>query len=175
MPRQARLEIPRIPLRIIGRVAVIYVVSDGASRLLSDELGNFAGLLAAAVVVLFLVPLQHFAERVAGTAMPHTHDTAAYIAAYTAFRKLQVYEATVADALPGGISDKEHALLRRLQDSLGISAVDAAAVERDLDVRELRFETQPGARRSAHDGPTAKGAAARRSAIDLGIGFLELW
>jgi hypothetical protein len=112
-------------------VALVYVLSEGASRLLSNELGNVAGLLAAAAVVFFLAPLQRFAERVATVAMPNTHDTPEY----TAFRKLQVYEAAVADALPGGVSEKEHALLRRLRDSLGISASDAAAIERDLGAR----------------------------------------
>jgi hypothetical protein len=112
-------------------VALVYVLSEGASRLLSNELGNVAGLLAAAAVVFFLAPLQRFAERVATVAMPNTHDTPEY----AAFRKLQVYEAAVTDALPGGIGEKERALLRRLQDSLGISAGDAAAIERDLDAR----------------------------------------
>jgi len=69
--------------------------------------------------------------------MPNTHDTPEY----AAFRKLQVYEAAVADALPGGISEKERALLRRLQDSLGISGGDAAAIERDLDARTAQGRT----------------------------------
>ena len=112
-------------------VALVYALSEGASRLLSNELGNFAGLLAAALVVFFLAPLQRFAERVANAAMPNTRDTPEY----AAFRKLQVYEAAVADALPGGISDKERALLRRLQESLGVSAHDAEAIERDLQAK----------------------------------------
>jgi len=106
-------------------VAIVYAVSEGASRLLSSELGNVAGLFAAAAVVFFLAPLQRFAERVASAAMPNTHNTAEY----AAFRKLQVYEAAVAEALPGGMSDKERAILRRLQQSLGISAGDATAIE----------------------------------------------
>jgi hypothetical protein len=109
-------------------VAIVYVASEGASRYLSSELGNVAGLLAAAVVVFFLAPLQRFADRVASVAMPNTHNTPAY----AAFRKLQVYEAAVAEALPGGLSEKERALLRRLQDSLGISPDDAAAIEDGL-------------------------------------------
>jgi hypothetical protein len=116
-------------------VALVYVLSEGASRLLSNELGNAAGLLAAAAVVFFLAPLQRFAERVATVAMPNTRDTPEY----AAFRKLQVYEAAVADALPGGVSDKERALLRRLQESLGICAADAAAIERDLQARTGRW------------------------------------
>jgi len=115
-------------------IAIVYVLSEGASQLLSNELGNVAGLFAAAVVVFFLAPLQRFAERVAKAAMPNTHDTPEY----ATFRKLQVYEAAVVDALPGGVSEKERALLRRLQDSLGISATDAAAIERDLQAQEGR-------------------------------------
>src|SRR5436190_10891947 len=72
-------------------VALVYALSEGASRVLSNELGNVAGLLAAAVVVFFLAPLQRFADRVATAAMPNTRDTPEY----AAFRKLQVYESAV--------------------------------------------------------------------------------
>jgi tellurite resistance protein len=51
----------------------------------------------------------------------------------TAFRKLQVYEAAVAEARQeGGISQKERALLHRFRDSLGVSAADAEAIEAEL-------------------------------------------
>jgi len=110
-------------------VALLYLITEGAERILSSELGAWAGLLAAAVLVFFLAPLQRLAERVAGAAMPRTQDTPAY----AAFRKLQVYEAALQDAnRDGGISDKERRLLDRLRDSLGIEATDAAALERDL-------------------------------------------
>lgn len=66
---------------------------------------------------------------VASAAMPNTVNTPEY----TAFRKLKVYEATVAEALQGGgISQKERVLLTRLRDSLGISPADAIAVEQEL-------------------------------------------
>jgi hypothetical protein len=110
-------------------VAVIFVLTEAADRFLSAELGSFAGLLAAAIVVFFLVPLQRFAERVAAVAMPNTKNTPEYVA----FRKMQVYEAAVMEArLEEGISQKERALLARLRDSLGISEEDAFAIERDL-------------------------------------------
>ena len=113
-------------------VAIVYALSEGASRLLSSELGNVAGLLAAALVVFFLAPLQRFAERVASVAMPNTRNTPEY----AAFRKLQVYEAAVAEALQGGdISAKERALLHRLRDTLGIAPADAATLEHDLQAR----------------------------------------
>ena len=110
-------------------VAFIYLVSEGADRFLSSELGGVFGLLAAAVVVFLLAPLQRFAEKIASAAMPNTHNTPEY----AAHRKMQVYEAAFAEAQQsGGISDKERSLLIRLRDSLGISPNDAEALEREL-------------------------------------------
>lgn len=110
-------------------VAVFYLVSEGADRFLSSELGNIAGLLASALVVFFLAPLQRFAERVANVAMPSTEDTPEYVV----FRKLQVYESALIEANQyDGITDRERALLNRLRDSLGIAPGDAEAMERDL-------------------------------------------
>ena len=48
------------------------------------------------------------------------------------FRKLQVYESSLSDALLGGISDKERVLLDTLRDTLGISPADSAMLEKDL-------------------------------------------
>jgi hypothetical protein len=110
-------------------VAVFYLVSEGADRLLASEFGNIIGLIASALVVFFLVPVQRFAERVANTAMPNTENTPEY----KMFRKLQVYEAALTEALPDGdISERERDLLERLRDSLGISPADADAIEREL-------------------------------------------
>lgn len=108
-------------------VALIFLISEGASTFLSAELGNVAGLIAAAVVMFFLAPLQRFAERVANAAMPNTQNTPEY----ARYRKMQVYESAVAEArAEGGISAKERILLNHLRDSLGISPVDAEALER---------------------------------------------
>jgi hypothetical protein len=110
-------------------VTLIFLLSEGADRFLSAELGNVAGLLAAAIVVFFLAPLQRFAERVASVAMPNTRNTPEY----AAHRKMQVYEAALAEAQQeGGISDKERSLLNRLRDSLEISSSDAEMLEREL-------------------------------------------
>ena len=110
-------------------VAIFYLVSEGADRMLSSELGNVLGLLATALIVFFLVPLQQFAERVASVAMPNTKNTPEY----AAFKKLQVYEAALIEAQQyGGISDKERSLLNRLRDSLEITPADATTMEQDL-------------------------------------------
>jgi len=113
-------------------LAVMFVISEGASQFLSDELGKVTGLLAAGALMFFLAPLQRFAERVASAAMPNTQNTPEY----AAFRKMQVYEAAVTEAQQeGGISQKERSLLVRLRDSLEISASDAEAIELELQTR----------------------------------------
>ena len=117
-------------------IAVIFLISEGASQFLSAELGNVAGLLAAAVLMFFLAPLQRFADRVAGAAMPNTENTPEYLA----FRKLRVYESALTDALPDGkISERERDLLNRLRDSLEISVSDAEAIENDLRIVQPRL------------------------------------
>jgi hypothetical protein len=61
--------------------------------------------------------------------MPNTENTPTY----AAFRKMQVYEAALAEAQhEDGISDRERALLNSLRDSLDISASDARAIEAEL-------------------------------------------
>ena len=109
-------------------VAVFYVVTESADRFFEIQFGNWIGVLASAMLIFFLAPLQRIAERVAGAIMPNTTDTPEY----AAYKKMQVYEAALLDAFPGGISEKERTLLDHLRDSLGISAADAAALERDL-------------------------------------------
>lgn len=113
-------------------ITAIFIASEGADRLLSEELGSWAGLIAAAIVVFFLTPLQQFAEHVASAAMPNTKNTPEY----AIFRKMQMYEEAVAEAhYEGGISDKERALLVRLRESLGITESDADAIESDIKER----------------------------------------
>ena len=113
-------------------VAIMFLLSEGAERLLSADLGNVGSLLVAALVVFALTPLQRFAERVATAAMPNTKNTPEY----TSFRKMQVYEEALTEAqFDGGISEKERALLVRLRDTLGISESDAEGIENDLHSR----------------------------------------
>jgi hypothetical protein len=112
-------------------VSIMFILSEGADRLLSAELGDGVGLFAAAAVLFFLAPLQRFAERVAKAAMPNTQNTPEY----AAFRKMQVYEAAFTEAQQeSGISHKERALLTRLRDSLDISETDAKAIESELEM-----------------------------------------
>lgn len=110
-------------------VVITFVISEGVEMLVAAELGDKWGLVAAGVAVLFLKPLQAFAERVVSLLMPNTRNTPEYKAS----RKAQVYEEAVAEAhAEGGISDKERSLLVRLRDTLGITEIDADAIERTI-------------------------------------------
>jgi hypothetical protein len=113
-------------------VSVFFLISEGANRFLEAEIGGWAGLVAAAALMFVLNPLQQFAERIASSAMPKTENTPEYIA----FRKMQVYENALAEALEeGGISGKERTLLNHLRESLGISNADGEAIEAELKGR----------------------------------------
>ncbi len=108
-------------------VVITFVVSEGVEMLVAAELGDFWGLVAAAVALLFLKPLQAFAEKVVSLLMPNTTNTPQYRRS----RKLQMYEEAVAEAhAEGGISDKERSLLVRLRDLLGIAESEAESIER---------------------------------------------
>jgi hypothetical protein len=110
-------------------VGIVFALSEGVEWLVSSEMGDTWGLVAAAAVVFFLKPLQGFAERVVSLLMPKTQNTPEYKVS----RKKQVYESALSEAqLEGGISHKERALLVRLRDSLGITETDAKSIEREL-------------------------------------------
>lgn len=115
-------------------VVITFIVSEGVEQLVSAELGNMWGLVAAAVAVLFVKPLQKFAERVVSVVMPNTQDTPEY----RTTRKMLVYEAAFAEAShEDDISPKERALLNRLRDSLGLSESQAQAIEADVLMRNV--------------------------------------
>jgi hypothetical protein len=117
-------------------ITVFYLVSEGADRMLASEFGNMLGLMASGLVVFFLVPVQKFAERIASAAMPNSENTPEY----AMFRKMQVYEAALTEALPdGNISERERGLLNSLRDSLGLSVSDAEAIEGELKMGQSNF------------------------------------
>lgn len=113
-------------------VGLMFVLSETAEALLSEEFGTAGGITGAVLGLLLLPPIKRFAERVAGKAMPNTHNTPAYVSG----RKKHVYEEAIAEAkLEDGISDRERSLLNRLRDSLGISEADALAIESGVAAR----------------------------------------
>lgn len=110
-------------------VAVFFVVSEGAQALLSERFGPVVGLVAAGLLVFLLTPLQRVGERVADAAMPRVAPTPEYLA----YRKLQVYRATLEGAYADGeVTARERVMLERLRTELRIAEEDAAAIERDV-------------------------------------------
>jgi hypothetical protein len=128
---------------LAAMIAIVYFTTEAADRLLSQELGAWPGLAAAALIVYLLAPLQRLSERVANHVMPRTVSTPEYLA----YRKMQIYEAALTEALGGeGISQKERAILSRLRESLEVSADDARAMEDQLLARSAarpRWTSQP--------------------------------
>ena len=112
-------------------VTITFVVSEGVEMVVAAELGDKWGLVAAGVALLFLKPLQAFAERMVSLLMPNTQNTPGY----ENFRKAEVYGAAFAEAAEeGGVSDKERALLNRLRDSLELTPDEASAIELKVTV-----------------------------------------
>lgn len=107
-------------------VIITFVVSEGIEMLVAAELGDAWGLVAAAVAVVLLKPLQAIAERVVTLLMPHTRNTDEYKDS----RKLEVYEAAFSDAqVDGRVSDRERALFNHLRDSVGLSEDHTSIIE----------------------------------------------
>jgi hypothetical protein len=113
-------------------VGLMFVLSETAEALLSEEFGTAGGITGAVLGLLLLPPIKRFAERVASKAMPNTHNTPEY----ESERKKHVYEEAIIEAMAvDGISDKERSLLARLRDSLGISEADALTIESGVVTR----------------------------------------
>jgi len=113
-----------LKLRLALRQGTVGAIIGGAffvgSELLESIIpvrGTILGLIAAGVIVLLLRPVQRFAERVAGRAMPRVEDTPEYLDR----QKRQVYLAALEGALEDGdVSDRERAILGRLAEQLGL-------------------------------------------------------
>jgi hypothetical protein len=102
------------------------IVSQLVQNVTTQFLGYLGGAVAAGLLLFVLHPLQRAADRMANAAMPRVHDSPDYIQA----RKEAVFCAALEGGLQDGIiTDKERAMLVRLQLELGIANVDARALE----------------------------------------------
>jgi hypothetical protein len=110
-------------------IAVFFVVSEGASAFLSEQLGSLVGIIATGGLVFALAPLQRAAEKLANQAMPSVQDTPEY----RSYRKLQVYGEAVAEAMSKGpISPVARVVLNRLRVQLELDGAEADALEREF-------------------------------------------
>ena len=107
-------------------VGSFLIVSQLVQNVTSQFLGYIGGAIAAGLLLLVLHPLQRAADRMANAAMPRVQDSPDYIQA----RKEDVFCAALEGGLQDGvITDKERAMLVRLQLELGIANIEARALE----------------------------------------------
>lgn len=116
-------------------VAVYFFVSEAVQTFLSDQLGSFLGVAAAALLVFFIAPLRRVADRIADFAVPGARSASDY----EAFRKLQVYHAALESIYSDSrISDKERLILQNLKGAMGIADADARRLEEDVLASKAR-------------------------------------
>lgn len=107
-------------------VGSFLIVSQLVQNVTTQFLGYLGGAVAAGLLLLVLHPLQRAADRMANAAMPRVKDSPEYIHA----RKEDVFCAALEGGLQDGtITDKERAMLVRLQLELGIANAEARTLE----------------------------------------------
>lgn len=110
-------------------VAAFFVATQIAQAFLSEAYGVLVGGAAAGLLLFALRPIQRVADGLARVTMPRVEDTAEYLA----FRKCEVYrEAFLEMASNGGISQKERAVLGRIQRTMALGPETVASIERDV-------------------------------------------
>lgn len=120
-------------------IAVFFVASEAAETFFSETIGPYLGLLAAGLLVLALVPLERFGQRLASQVVPEPPDADSY----RSFRRMEVYRATYEEATADGtLSEREQQTLSSLAESLDLSASEVAFVEAEVR-REREGQTEP--------------------------------
>lgn len=111
-------------------VVFFFIVSEGTASFLSDQFGVLVGLITTGVLLLFLTPIQRWAERLSDAAMPTVQQSPEYLQ----YRKLQVYGEAVSDTVrrKGFISAVDRAVLNQLQANLGLTQNDISSLEHEL-------------------------------------------
>ena len=109
------------------------VAGLGTASFLSDQFGVLVGLITTGVLLLFLTPIQRWAENLSDAAMPNVQQSPEYLH----YRKLQVYGEAVSDTVRrnGAVSPVDRAALNQLQANLGLTHSDVARLEKELIVQ----------------------------------------
>lgn len=115
-------------------VVLFYLISEGSSELVSNQLGGIIGFAASALLTLFLTPLHRWAERFASKLVSADIDDADYAQS----RSLQMYSAAVEETLAyGEVTQAQILLLERLRESLNLSPDDVARLEQSLNFNRV--------------------------------------
>ncbi len=91
--------------------------------------GTVLNIVVAIAILIVLRPMQRLALSITDGLMRNVQNTTEYLDV----RRLEVYRAALEGAFEDGlITDKERSILDHLRDSLGISQVEAVALEKEL-------------------------------------------
>ncbi|MEX0893635.1 MAG: hypothetical protein WEB88_15830, partial [Gemmatimonadota bacterium] len=114
---------------VLGSFAGAFFIGGEAFEQILPVDGFVLGILAATAVALAFRPLQRLAERVAERAVPGVDESADYLTE----RRFEVYRDAIEGALAdGSISQRERAILGKLQESLGIEPAAARRIEAEV-------------------------------------------
>lgn len=120
-------------------LVVFFAASETAEIFVSETVGPFVGILAAAAIAFAFRPLERFAERIAKAAVPHARS----VAEMDADERREVYREQLRIALADGrLTDKQRVMLDAARERLGLSDDEVEAIE-----GEVRGEAGAGARR----------------------------
>lgn len=115
---------------VLGAFAAAFFVGSELLEQVIPAHGVVLGTLSAAVVALALRPLHRVAERVADGLMPGVSSASQYVVE----RKYVVYRDAVEGAMQdGSVSERERAILARLQASLDIEPAAAERIEFEVN------------------------------------------
>jgi hypothetical protein len=110
-------------------IGVFFVVSELAENVFSSTVGPYVGIAAAGALVFALAPLQHFAERVANTAMPGVRA----LGEMSHPERLALYRAQARVVWADGhLSVEERQILDIAREHLGLSLEEAMKAEREV-------------------------------------------
>lgn len=126
-------------------VLLFFAVSEGAEAIFEVRAGPLVGIIVAALLAFGLTPVQRLGERVADAAMPDVRS----IAEMSPHERRALYRALANSALASGrVSADERRLLRVARARLGLSTLEAKAVENEALDRIARREELPRRPRS---------------------------
>jgi hypothetical protein len=115
-------------------LAVFFIVGQVAQNVLSTQFGYLVGGVAAGALLFAIAPLQHFAERVADTALPSVPS-----ARLDGDRRRAAYLRTAREAWSDGrLTPKERRLLGALREELALSSDEAERLEHEALPAEAR-------------------------------------
>lgn len=115
-------------------VVVFFVASEGAQLLFGAD-DQWLGLVAAGALVFALAPLQRAADRLAERAVPSPEPAGARPLAAVSAPGLAAYRAAVRAARnDGAVNEAEEHHLAEVAQHLGIGALDALRIRREVEV-----------------------------------------